>query len=177
MHRNIIILIVTAVLLLGAGMAQAAAMVKIGVIDLQGALNATGEGLAAKETLRRKHMAKQEEVDGLKAGLDLMEDKIKSPVLSEAAQAELKEKYRAKRAQLIKLVTAAKEQEERENQLLSTRILEGLVKVALEIAKAEGFTIILEKSGSGVIFSEESMNITEQVVKIYNERYQAGEQQ
>ena len=72
-------------------------------------------------------------------------------------------------------LTAAREEEERENQLLSTRILEGLVKIALEIAKAEGFTLILEKSGSGVIFYEEPMDITEQVVKIYNERNQAGE--
>jgi outer membrane protein len=173
-----VILTVTALLLFGAGVsAQAATMVKIGIIDLQGALNATGEGLAAKETLRRKHMAKQEEVDRLKADLELMEEKIKSPVLSEAAQTELKEKYRAKRGQLVELVTAAREEEERENQLLSTRILDGLVKIALEIAKAEGFTLILEKNGSGVIFYEEAMDITERVVKIYNERYQAGEQQ
>ncbi len=132
MHRNMVILTVTALLLFGAGVsAQAAAMIKIGIIDLQGALNATSEGLAAKETLKRKHMAKQEEVDRMKADLELMEEKIKSPVLSEAAQADLKEKYRAKRGQLIELVTAAREVEERENQLLSTRILEGLVKIAL----------------------------------------------
>ncbi len=176
MHRKMVILTVTALLLFGAGVStQAAAMIKIGIIDLQGALNATSEGLAAKETLKRKHMAKQEEVDRVKADLELMEEKIKSPVLSEAAQAELKERYKIKRGQLIELVTAAREEEERENQLLSTRILEGLVKIALEIAKAEGFTLILEKSGSGVIFYEEPMDITEQVVKIYNERNQAGE--
>jgi Skp family chaperone for outer membrane proteins len=112
----------------------------------------------------------------MKAELDLMEEKIKSPVLSETAQAELKEKYKATRAQLIEFVTVAKEEEERENQLLSTRILEGLVKIALEIAAADGYTLILEKNGSGVVFYDDTMEITEQVVKIYNERYQAGQQ-
>jgi outer membrane protein len=177
MYRKTVILTAVILLFLGVSMAQAATMVKIGVVDLQGALNATSEGLAAKESLKRKHTAKQEEVDRMKAELDLMEEKIKSPVLSEAAQAELKEKYKAKRAQLIEFVTVAKEEEERENQLLSTRILEGLVKIALEIAKAEDYTLVLEKSGSAVVFYDEAMDITEQVIKIYNERYQAGQQQ
>jgi hypothetical protein len=36
--------------------------------------------------------------------------------------------------------------------------------------------MILEKNGSGVVFYDDTMEITEQVVKIYNERYQAGQQ-
>ena len=177
MLKKTIILTVAILLFLGVSLAQAATMVKIGVVDLQSALNATSEGLAAKESLKRRHTAKQEEVDRMKADLELMEEKIKSPVLSEAAQTELKEKYQAKRAELIEFVTVAKEEEERENQLLSTRILDGLVKIALEIAETEDYTLVLEKNGSGVVFYEDTMDITEQVVKIYNERYQAGEQQ
>jgi len=150
-------------------------MLKVAVVDLQGALNATSEGLAAKETLRNKHLAKQEQVDKMKAELDTMEEKIKSPVISEDAQNELKEKYRVKKGQLIEFVTRAKEEEDRENQQLSARILEGLIKITQEIAKAEGYSIILEKSGSGVVYFEDSMDITDRVVKIYNERYQAGE--
>jgi outer membrane protein len=176
MLKKTLLVAVAVLLLAGVSMAQAATMVKIGVVDLQGALNATTEGLAAKESLKKKHTAKQEEVDRMKADLDLMEEKIKSPVISETAQAELKEQYKAKRAQLIEFVTVAKEEEERENQLLSTRILEGLVKIALEIAEADGYTMILEKNGSGVVFYDDTMEITEQVVKIYNERYQAGQQ-
>ncbi|MDF1535059.1 MAG: OmpH family outer membrane protein [bacterium] len=175
MRRNMMILFAAASLIFGAVSVQAATMVKIGIVDLQGALNATAEGQAAKESLKKKHTTKQEEVDRMKADLDLMEEKIKSPVLSETAQAELKEKYLQKRSELIEFVTAAKDEEERENQLLSTRILEGLVKIAQEIAEAEKFTLILEKNGSGVIFYEDAMDITEQVVKIYNERYQVGQ--
>jgi outer membrane protein len=176
MYRKTIFTLVIMCLLLVVPMAHSASMLKVGILDLQGALNATSEGLAAKESLKRKHNAKQEEVDKMKAELDLMEEKIKSPVISETAQAELMEQYKVKRAKLIEFVTQAKEEEERENQILSTRILEGLVKIALEIAKAEDFSLILEKNGSGVVFYDETMDITERVVKIYNERYQAGQQ-
>ena len=158
-----------------AGNGEAASMLKVAVVDLQGALNATSEGLAAKETLKKKHMAKQEQVDNMKAELDTMEEKIKSPVISEEAQAELKDKYRRKKAQLIEYVTLAKEQEDRENQQLSSRILEGLVTIAKEIGETEKYSIVFEKSGSGVVYFEESMDITDRVVKIYNESSLEGE--
>jgi len=176
MFRKIILMttVVMFSVVLVAGTGGAATMLKVAVVDLQGALNATSEGLAAKETLKKKHLAKQEQVDKMKAELDTMEEKIKSPVISEEAQAELKDKYRQKKAQLIEYVTLAKEEEDRENQQLSARILEGLIKIAQEIAKTDNYTIVFEKSGSGVVYFEDSMDITERVVKIYNERYQAG---
>ncbi len=161
-------------LVLFAGTGLAASVFKVAVVDLQSALNATSEGLAAKEALKNKHMAKQEQVDKMKAELDTMEEKIKSPVISEAAQTELKDKYRQKKAELIQFVTLAKEEEEKENQQLSARILEGLIEISRKIAKDESYSIILEKSGSAVVYFEESMDITERVVKIYNEKYQAG---
>ena len=159
------------------GTGFAASMLKIAVVDLQGALNSTSEGLAAKESLKKKHLAKQEQVDKMKAELDSMEGKIKSPVISQEAQAELTEEYRVKKARLIEYVTLAKEEEDRENQQLSGRILEGLIQISREIAKAENYTIVFEKSGSGVVYFEANMDITDSVVKIYNERYQAGEGQ
>jgi outer membrane protein len=164
-------------LVLFAGNGLAATMLKVAVVDLQGALNATSEGIAAKETLRKKHMAKQAQVDKMKFELDTMEEKIKSPVISEEAQADLKDRYRQEKAKLIEYVTLAKEEEERENQQLSARILEGLIKISQEIAKTDNYSIILEKSGSGVVYFEDSMDITDTVVKIYNERYQAGQGQ
>lgn len=178
LKRMMLIIAVTGVsLALIASSGMAATMLKVAVVDLQGALNATSEGLAAKETLRKKHVAKQEQVDKMKAELYTMEEKIKSPVISEEAQKELAEKYGQKKSQLIEYVTLAKEEEDRENQQLSARILEGLIKIAQEIARTDNYSIILEKSGSGVVYFEDSMDITDRVVKIYNERYQAGEGQ
>jgi outer membrane protein len=171
------ITVVALSLALFAGSGLAATMLKVGIVDLQGALNATSEGIAAKETLRNKHMAKQEQVDKMKAELDTMEEKIKSPVISEEAQVDLKERIRKQKTQLIEFVTRAKEEEDRENQQLSARILEGLIKIAQEIAKTDNYSIILEKSGSGVVYFEDSMDLTDTVVKTYNERYQAGEGQ
>ena len=178
LKRMMLILAVAGLsLVLFAGSGLAATMLKVAVVDLQGALNSTSEGLAAKETLKKKHLAKLEQVEKMEAELKTMEDKIKSPVISEEAQTELKDKYGQKKAQYFEYVALAKKEEERENQQLSSRILEGLIKIAREIAQAEKFTIVFEKSGSGVVYFEDNMDITDRVVKLYNERYQAGEGQ
>jgi len=179
MLRRMMLIIAVIGLSMGllAGNSEAASILKVAVVDLQGALNATSEGMAAKETLRKKHLAKQEHVDKMKAELDTMDEKIKSPVISKEAQTDLKDKYRRKKAELIEYVTLAKEEEDRENQNLSARILEGLIKIAQGIAEAEKYSIVFEKSGSGVVYFEDTMDITDRVVKTYNERFQAGEGQ
>ncbi|UCG38846.1 MAG: OmpH family outer membrane protein, partial [bacterium] len=116
-------------------------------------------------------------VDSMKDELQALEEKIKSPVISEKAQSELKDQYRKKQAELIEFVTQAKEEEERENQVLSARILDGLIDIAREIAEKEKYTIILEKTGGAVLYFEEGLDLTEQAVKIYNERFQAEKNQ
>ncbi|UCF31688.1 MAG: OmpH family outer membrane protein [bacterium] len=157
------------------GDAESASMVKIGVIDLQKALNATSEGQAAKETLRRKHQVKQDEIDAMQAELASMEEKLKSPVLSEDAQADLQQRFRRKKGELLEFVAKAREEEEKENQALSGRILDGLVGIAREIGKRDEYTIILERSSSGVVFAQDVVDLTESVVKIYNEQNKGGE--
>ena len=174
-HRRTVLLVVSAaILLVMPGMVSAASITKIGVIDLQKALNATSEGVAAKTSLKQQHEVKQSKLDKMQSELEAMEEKLKSPVLSEDAIEELKKSYRDKKKEIIDFLTASKREEERENQALSSRILSGLVKIAREIGEEEGYTVILEKSSSGVIFSLQTPDLTERVVKIYNENYQAG---
>jgi len=174
MKRGIWLATAAAVLLffLTVGSSGAAVMTKVGVLDLQKALNATSEGIAAKERLLEKHKGKQKQVDAMKGELDILEEKIKSPVVSKEALAELKEEYSKKRTELLQFMAAAKEEEERENQELSARIIQGLVEIAREIAQKEDFTLILEKSASAVLYFKEDMDLTDRIIKIYNERFQ-----
>lgn len=174
-NRNTVLLAISAVIiLLMPGSVPAASILKIGVIDLQKALNATTEGIDAKASLERKHKVKQGVLDEMLAELAGMEEKLKSPVLSEDAMKELKKSYSEKNREIKEFLSKSKREEERENQALSGRILGGLVKIAVGIGKDEGYTLILEKSSSGVIFSLQTLDLTERVVKIYNENYQAG---
>jgi len=173
----ITVLIPVIMLMVFSGSAWAASIVKVGIVDFQKALNATSEGVAAKENLRAKHQIKQDKIDVMKAELDLLEEKLKSPVISEVALAELKDRYRKEKTELIEYATRAKEEEDRENQLLSARILEGLIKIASRIGSDEEFTVILEKSGSGVVYQDDNLDLTDRVIREYNQEYQSEKSQ
>ncbi len=153
---------------------QAASIVKIGIVDLQKALNATTEGMAAKKSLKTRHSAKQDKLDSMQEELKAMEDKLKSPVLSKEALSDLQEKYRAKKQEIIEFLTVSKQEEEKENQALSGRILKGLVEIARKIGQDEGYTVMLEKNSGGIIYAIDSLDLTERVVKIYNEDHQGS---
>lgn len=174
MHIRIGTVVVMPLFLLGLlapAQVGAASLVKIGVVDLQKALNATTEGMTAKESLRKRHQAKQEKVDAMKTELDSMGEKLKSPVLSESAQADLKEAYMKKKAELIDFVARAKANEGKENREMSSGILEGLVGITKEVAAKRGFSLVIEESRGGIVYSSKDIvDLTESIVKIYNER-------
>ena len=176
MFRKIMLISAAAVISLAlyTGDAMAASILKVAVVDLQGALNATSEGLAAKETLKNRHMAKREQMDKMKTELETLEEKIKSPVISKEAEADLKDKYLKLRAQYVEFVAQAKEDEERENQKYTARIVDGLIKIVQEVAEAENYSLVLQNNINSVVYFEKSMDITDRIIKIYNERYQGG---
>jgi Skp family chaperone for outer membrane proteins len=174
MRKSIIILLMAAVVVsLAWGPALAASIVKVGVVDFQKALNATTEGVVAKENLRAKHKLKQDKIDAMTAELKKLEERIASPVISEDALAQLKEEQRQRQLEILDYARSAKEEQDRENTQLSNRILKGLMEIIREIGREESYTVILERN-AGVVYFADTLDLTERVVKIYNQRNQAG---
>jgi len=52
-------------------------------------------------------------------------------------------------------------------------ILENLVRVVQEYGKEKGYTFIFEKSESALLFSDETREVTEEIIKIYDQQYLA----
>ena len=50
-------------------------------------------------------------------------------------------------------------------------ILEELVKITQEYGKEKGFTFIFEKSESALLFADEARDVTEAILKIYDQKY------
>ena len=48
---------------------------------------------------------------------------------------------------------------------LTRKILEELLQVAQNLGKSEGYTMILEKTESSIVYADESIDITDKVIK------------
>jgi outer membrane protein len=153
-----------------------AAETRIGFVDLRRAVSEIEEGKAAMAALKKdfeekqKQLdAKQAELEGLRAEFEkqqaVLSDQVKQTkaVELDKRMGELRELYMQLQRDL-----SAREQEGMKG-LLDR--MGGLVK---EIADAEGFQMVLEKSDAGVVWAQPSLDVTNELVRKYNTRYPKG---
>jgi outer membrane protein len=176
MNRNLAIaLLGVAVIAAGVLRADAAGPTpakppKIGYVDLQRSLNETGAGKRAKgklETDKKKKQGeldkKQKELQGFAAELDKQRAVLKPDVLRQREK-ELQEKYVQLQERYFQLQQDLAKQEAQ----LVRDIFGKAAPVIQEIAKRDGYTMILEKNEGAVLWAEQTLDITTEVNKKLN---------
>lgn len=147
-----------------------AADLKIGVVDLQKALNLSVAGKDAKEKIKVKFMSMDAEVKAMEADLTkIKEDAEKQAMaLSEKARTAKEREYQQKVKDYQRFKKDAQEELQREDAEFTRVIIEGLLKSAQELGKKKGYTMILEKTESAVIFSDASVDFTDELIKAFD---------
>lgn len=163
--------ILMAIALIMAPLSNAFAEVKLAYIELQKAIQATDAGKEAKKTLegifeKRKKELTAMENDLKKMGEDLEQKKsiVAADVLAKRQQEMQQEmiKYR----ELVGKSQLEMQQRERD---LTGPILEKMEKVLQKVADAGGYTMVLERGQNGVVWAKKDLDITDQVIKAFNE--------
>jgi outer membrane protein len=162
----------TLLLALALAPAVAAAEQKVGIVDLQRALNEVDEGKAAKGLLKRDFDEKQKQLDAKKAEFDKLQADLEkqSVVMSDAAKrdraADLDRRARELQGLFVQL---QKDLSDREREA-TKGIFDRMAAIVREIADADGFTIVLEK-GAGVVYAPASLDLTDELIRKYNTRH------
>jgi len=157
----------------------AAAEVKIGYVDLQKALNVSDAGKAAKEKIGQKVKeyesvisSKQEELKALKEEMDKQ-----ALLLSEDARAAKDRDFQQKGKEFQRFTKDVQEELQQKDADFTRKILEELLAVIRDLGEKEGYTVLLEKNESSILYADSAINITDQVVKAYNLKYQQSKSQ
>jgi len=146
--------------------------IKVGIVDLSQAINATEEGKAAREELNRKQRDAQQQVQPLVDQHKTLEEEIKNKryVLSDEA-------LFAKQADLLELRNKIESKlKELEGQLkidkgrLEAPLMTKLQEIVQEIGKEQGFTIIMDRSTPGLVYTREALDITDSVTARFNKK-------
>jgi len=142
---------------------------KIGVVDLQKALNSSEMGQKAKAELKAEYEKRAREIEAKKAEVEALRKELekKASLLSIKAKKAKEEEYRAKLRDLKHAVDDAKAELTTKENELSAQILKELVKMIRKRGKSEGYALILEADG-GVIYVAPSFDITSSVIKAYD---------
>lgn len=165
----------TAVLALLASTA-ARAETKLGFVDLQRALNEIEEGKSAKAALKRDFDEKQKQLDAKKAEFDKLRQEFEKQAVVMAEQAR-----RDKAAELDRKANdlqqfwgqLQKDLSEREREV-TRGIFDKMAAIVRGIAEADGFTMVLERTDSGLVFAAPALDLTNELIRKYNAKYPAG---
>jgi outer membrane protein len=156
------------VVLLAMGFsASAVADLKIGIIDMQKAIQSSSAGKKAKKEVeadfekKKKELKKKE--DDLKKKVEEFEKKkaVLSDKVREEQQADLQKEMIQFREELGKSQMTI-QQKERE---LTKPILEKLQKVIAEVSKEKDLSVVFEKAEQSVMFAKSELDITDEVIK------------
>ncbi len=140
---------------------------KIGVVDVQKAIQTVPEGKAAKSKLEAEAKRIQSEIDKQQGELKTMKDELErqAALLQDAVKREKMKVYQQKLMQLQEgYVKNQQDLKEKEGKLLKP-ILDKITKTAEAVAKAEGYTLIIEKGA--VLFAIPAIDITDTVIARY----------
>jgi len=170
-NKAIVIVAATALLAWGLG-AKDDEVVKLGVFDLDHAVNSTDEGKAAREELERKMREADASLQPLRERFqELMKDiEAKKFVLSDEALfqkqldvAELQNQMRNKQQEV-------KGQLEVDRERLVGPLRTKLAEIVEEVGRENGFSLILLRNSPGVWYSREALDVTDMIIEKFNEK-------
>jgi Skp family chaperone for outer membrane proteins len=148
--------------------AAASAEIKVGIVDIRGAIEQTEkDGVIKKlksETEKRENKAKATEKKLLQTKQEIEES---AAVLSEDA---LKEKALAYQQQLQKFQQEVQTYQQ-EMQDMSAKLLgevqTKMAKITEDIAKEKGLDLVIERNEGGIVYAKDSFDFTAELIKRY----------
>jgi outer membrane protein len=144
---------------------------KVGIIDLQRCLQESMEGKRASELLQKKKAELQKSLDKRQQELlELRQEFEKqSMMLSMDAQESKKKTVERKARELEYYLRDLNEEMARAQEKEKKRIFDELGTLIEKIGTREGYSLILEKRAGGVLYQDKSVDITDKVIKAYDE--------
>ena len=152
------------------GVAHGAGPLKIGVVDMNLLQHKSASFKKVRGSLEKKVKAMQQKLDTEKSSLLKMEEEFKkqSMMLSLDAQedkrAELEKKRRYYKYLYEDFTIEMKNLEKNAKAKIGKELNDILKKIAAD----QGFSIIFERRTIGLLFYDDAIDITDQVVKVYD---------
>jgi len=176
MKKGFLFSVIIVVILIVYNVVLAEDFARVGVLDLQKCLKESKEGQKViqvlkekKDDLQRRLDTKQRELLELRKELDKQ-----SMMLSMDAQDGKKKAINRKTRELEYLYKDLNEEMARLQGKEQQRIFKELEKIIEKIGSEENYTLIMEKRAGGVLYFSKSIDITDQVIKAYEQMNEAN---
>jgi len=170
MKKAVLSLLVAAIVAL-PGLAQSSAPTRVAVINVQRVLLESNQGKTARVKLERVAQGKQEQAQAMRTELENLEKEIstKRLSLSQDKLEEMTKSYDEKKIALQRFAQDADRELKAEEQKTLIELEKSIRPVIDQIGKEMGFALIFNKLESGLVYASDAVEITDMVIKRYND--------
>jgi outer membrane protein len=143
---------------------------KAGIVDIDKCMKESNEGKRITESLKKELDAMQQRyVKAQKELADMQKDIEKqSLMLSVEAKEDKQNEYDKKNRDLTYLQQDLTEEAQTAQQNANQKILKQLYAIIQSVAKQQAYDLVIEKSNSGLLYSSDAIDMTDQIIKEIN---------
>lgn len=170
MRKLLMTAVVTCLLLAGQALAaegNAASAAKIGVVDMQTVATQSEPAQAAKKQMESKFGKERADLEKQGESLKKKAESLKNPKVSEEKKLDF---IRAKQDLDQKTRNFMRKVEQEEVKLRQDMVTL-VFSATYEVAKAKGFTFVVDVTAGGVLYADQSMDLTQDVLAEVNKLY------
>ncbi len=147
-----------------------AAGIKIGVINVERLIQESALGKEAFNRVKKLNDAKKEEGEKLSKELREMEQKLadQGSAMADDKRDALQKGYQEKAIAFKRFQDDANRDLEAAQKKELSELERRVFPIINQVGKEKGFTLILNKFQSGLVFVDDSVDITDEVLKVFN---------
>ena len=149
---------------------------RVGYVDLQRILARSQAGVQAREQIEKEKAAMQKQVDSQKGDFDKLRDELekKGQLLSADARREKQEALERKTRDIRRLLDDLEKELQKKEQTMGAKILRDLEGVFTRVGKEKGYALIVERRQAGVVYGAPEIDVTEDVIKAFDDEMRKG---
>jgi len=144
---------------------------RVGFVDIQRVLARSVAGLAAREQLEKEKAAMQKQVDAQRVELERMRDELekKGQLLSAEARREKQDLLERKVRDARRLVDDLQATLQKKEEALLAKVLQDVSGLIQKVGKEKGFSLVLERQRSSVLYAAADVDLTDDVIHAYDD--------
>jgi outer membrane protein len=146
---------------------------KLGYVDMAKAVNESMAGKAARQKFVKYMEKKRSESEKKKKELTSMKQILEKQgaLLAEDVRVEKEREYQ-KRVREYQLYLKNIRDDARSKEMeMSKKIIREIQQIIFSYGKKEGYAMVFEKTRSGLLYAPDSLDLTDTIIKIYDQEY------
>ena len=145
--------------------------VKIGVINAQDIIEKTKKGKQVQDKLENLQKQKQQQLENLQKEIVQLQKDLESPALNRDTREKKTRELEDKRIDYNRFIQDTQKEMQAKSQQELLNLQKEIMPLIQQIGKAKGFTIIFDMTSSGIAYFDETIDVTEEVVKAVDAKF------